>query len=356
MTASAISTVTEPATSTQNEPGRILPGEPSRFDVAVVVTTCNRPDYLPQTLDSVLAQRYEGKVEIVVVDDGSKDHTRSVVEPYVKKYADENGLRVVRYVFQENQGLACARNTGVYQSSAPLICFVDDDDICEPDKLALQTQALAADPQTGLCHTSFRYIDHEGNFTSEAQRLDNPCVGMCVQVLLKELLVISSTVMARREVIAQAAAAEPHGLPYDPRWVRSQDYDFALRMARISRFAYLPVSLLRYRFHSGNIAMSKGNIKRAFGFHCKVQMDFAKRWGGEIGVNEQQAREYVATFLHSRATSCFWKRELDTCGELCDLAGELGVSDDRFKELKEKAQKPAWMYHVKDAVDRWRGK
>ncbi len=342
--------------SMQKVSGRIMPTEPSGFEVAVVVTTCNRPDYLPQTLDSVLSQRYDGKVEIVVVDDGSKDHTRSVVEPYVKKYGDENGVRVVRYVYQENQGLACARNTGVYHSSAPLICFVDDDDICEPDKLAMQTKALAAEPQAGLCHTSFRYIDHEGNFTSEAQRLDNPCVGMCAAVLLKELLVISSTVMARREVIAQAAAAEPHGLPYDPKWVRSQDYDFALRMARISRFAYLPMSLLRYRFHSGNIAMSKGNIKRAFGFHCKVQMDFAKRWGHEIGVDENKAREYVATFLHNRATSCFWKRELDTCGELCDLAGELGVSDARFMELKSKAEKPAWLYQVKDAVDRLRGK
>ncbi|NJL31729.1 MAG: glycosyltransferase family 2 protein, partial [Phycisphaerales bacterium] len=159
-------------------PGRIMPESPSRFDVAVVITTCNRPDYLPQTLDSVLTQNNQGPVEIVVVDDGSKDHTRSVVEPYVQKYGDPNQPRVVRYVFQENQGLACARNTGVYQSTAPLICFVDDDDICEPDKLRLQIQALQADPQAGLCHTSFRYINHEGNFTSEAQRLDNLHRGM----------------------------------------------------------------------------------------------------------------------------------------------------------------------------------
>ena len=333
----------------------ILPNQPSLFDVAVIITTCNRPDYLPQTLDSVLSQNYQGKVEIVVVDDGSKDHTRSVVEPYVQTYRDQSANRVVRYIYQENQGLACARNTGVYHSTAPLICFVDDDDICEPDKLRLQTQAMADDPQAGLCHTSFQYIDAAGRITSAPQRLDNPCVGWCVRVLLKELLVISSTVMAKRQVLAEAAAAEPHGLPYDPQWVRSQDYDFALRMARISKFAYLPVSLLRYRFHSGNIAMSKGNIKRAFGFHCRVQMDFARRWGSEIGVDETVAREYVATFLHNRANSCFWKRELDTCRELCDLAGELNVSDSRFEALRKKASRPVWMYRIKDTVDRMLG-
>jgi glycosyltransferase involved in cell wall biosynthesis len=319
--------------------------------VAVVVTTYNRPDYLPLTLDSILSQSFDGRIELVVVDDGSTDHTAEVVAPYVQRHSNPAGQVTVRYLHQRNRGLAAARNTGFEATTAPLICFVDDDDICEPQKLQSQVAAFD-DPEVGLCHTSFRYIDADGRFIDKGpQRPNNPCAGWCLDVLLNELLVVSSTVMVRRSTLTQAADAEPHGKPYGVQWVRSQDYDMALRMARLCKFAYLNEPLLKYRLHSGNIAMSDGNLKRAFGYHCRVQLDFARRYGREIGVDRAEALRRVGNFLYARAESHFWQRRFKITRELCDLACELGVGDQRFAALSRRAARPAWLYKVKDWLD-----
>lgn len=323
-------------------------------DVAVVITTCNRPAFLPEAIASVLAQRFDGRIELTVVDDGSETSSEPVVRPFVER---GDGHVSVGFIYQENQGLAAARNTGVRHTSAPFIAFLDDDDVFEPDKLRLQVNAMRADPEVGLSHTAFRYVDAGGRFIDDGpQRVDNPCVGRCVDVLLNELMVISSTVLVRRATLLAAAAAEPHGLPYDIRWHRSQDYDMALRVARLSKFAYEPTPQLRYRLHGDNIAMSEGNIKRAFGYHCRVQMDFAARYGHEVGVDASEARRRAGAFLYSRAESFFWRRALRTARELCDLAAELGVADGRFAGLRRRAGRPAWLYRLKDGLDRLRGR
>lgn len=326
----------------------------SGFDAAVIVTAYNRSDFLPETLDSVVNQEFDGRFEVLVVDDASDVDIHPAIEPYLVRFKHDVGPVNVRYVRHEkNLGLAEARNTGIRHTTAPLIAFVDDDDICEPTKLAEQVAVFTADRELGLVHTSFRYVDEHGRFSDDGpQRLNNPCVGRCVDVLLNELRVVSSTVMVRRSAMQAIADAEEHGKPYDPKWVRSQDYNMALRMARLFPFGYVAKPLLRYRLHGGNIAISEGSMKKAFGYHCRVQMDFAEQYGHEIGVDADDARRRVANFLYNRADANFWQRKLRTARELCDLADELGIDDPRFAEVRRKASRPQWIYKMKDAVDR----
>ncbi|MEX0774303.1 MAG: glycosyltransferase [Phycisphaeraceae bacterium] len=328
------------------------------FDVAVIIPTYNRARLIAAALDSVLAQSYPGRIEAAVVDDGSSDDTAAVMQPYLAQYRNEAGKVVIRYTRLEKQGVVTARNTAIAQTTAPLVAFLDSDDYWHADKLRLQIEVLNADAQIGLVHTGFRYVNEAGEMADDGpQRVDNPCHGdrgKCVNVLMDEDLVIFSSVLARRSVIAQAAAAEPHGLPFDPRWTNAQDYDLLLRCARLCAFVYLSAPLTYYRLHGGHGAM--GNFKRAFGFHGRVQLDFAKRWGKDVGIDEADAHRRVAAFLYSRAHSHFWQRRLDVCRQLCDLAEELGVSDERFAELYRKASRPAWMYRVKDRVDRLLGR
>jgi len=323
------------------------------YGVSVVTATYNRSDFLTEALDSVIVQTTPERIEIVVVDDGSIDHTKQVIEPYTKRFNDPAGKVIVRYIYQENQGVAAARNTGIANTTAPYIAFLDDDDMFEPNKLELQLKAMRDDPGVSLSHTSFRYVDKDGGFCDEGpQRVDNPCVGSCVDVLLNELLVICSTVMVRRTTLEQAAAAEPHGLPYDSRMVRwSEDYDLTLRMARLGRFAYIPESMLRYRLHDSNISMSEGNIKQAYAYHCQVQIDFVRRYGHELGIDETEAKRRAAAFLFGRAESAFWQREFPKVKDVCDLAREMGLYDERFADLNQKSSRPAWIYKVKDRVD-----
>ena len=277
----------------------------------------------------------------------------------VKRYL-KNGDKVsdrvsVTYTRLEKEGVVAARNKGIVQTHAPFVAFLDSDDYWHPDKLEKQLEAITRDDNIAVAHTSYRYVDEQGRYCDEgSQRLDNPCVGWCVSELLNEDLVIFSSVLMRRSVIDEAAEAEPHGLPFDPRWTNAQDYDLLLRAAKIGEYAYTPEPLTLYRLHSGHGAM--GNLPRAFGFHCRVQIDFVKRHGQDLGLTSEGARRRAANFIYGRANSAFWQRQLATANQLCQLARELEISDNRFDELERKTSKPGWIYTVKDVFDRLMGR
>jgi glycosyltransferase involved in cell wall biosynthesis len=110
--------------------------------VSVVIPCFNAGSYLAEALDSVFAQRH-GRLEVVVVDDGSTDHSATVAE----SYAD----RIV-YLYQENQGISGARNTGLQAASGTLIAFLDADDIWPAESLAARLAALRANPDAGCIY------------------------------------------------------------------------------------------------------------------------------------------------------------------------------------------------------------
>ncbi len=92
------------------------------MDISIVVPTFNRKNKLKSCLESILGQDYPSeRFEIIVVDDGSTDGTREMVEAFKPFFAH------LRYYFQENLGPAAARNFGVRQSQADIVGFTDDD-------------------------------------------------------------------------------------------------------------------------------------------------------------------------------------------------------------------------------------
>lgn len=103
--------------------------------VSIVVPCFKQAEYLPHTLDSVLAQTY-GNWECVVVDDGSPDDTRQVVEKY-----SLNDSRI-SCISQPNKGLSAARNIGIANTSGKYILPLDADDLIEPEYIELAVQYL----------------------------------------------------------------------------------------------------------------------------------------------------------------------------------------------------------------------
>lgn len=104
--------------------------------LSVVVCTHNRAGILGRCLDSLLAQTLPpGRFEILVVDNASRDDTRSVVR---------HGRRAarVRYLFEPRLGLSRARNTGWREARAPLVAYLDDDAVAAPDWAAAALRAF----------------------------------------------------------------------------------------------------------------------------------------------------------------------------------------------------------------------
>jgi len=110
-------------------------------DFSVVIPTLNRADLLRPLLDSLLMQCADGvEYEILVVDNGSHDRTRAVVEEYAA--ADQRLL----YVYEPRPGVSYARNAGIELARAPIIAFVDDDVEAAPDWLMSLKRAFNEHP------------------------------------------------------------------------------------------------------------------------------------------------------------------------------------------------------------------
>ena len=109
----------------------------STFTVSVVIPAYNIGKLVARAIDSVLAQTHKAD-EIVVVDDGSTDDTADIIKGYGSK---------VKYIYQENLGLAGARNTGIKAARCEWVAFLDGDDEWLPDNLKLQMEVLKRNPQ-----------------------------------------------------------------------------------------------------------------------------------------------------------------------------------------------------------------
>ena len=101
--------------------------------ISVVLPTYNRGRWIARAINSVLSQTYS-YIELIVVDDGSMDDTKEIVESY-------NDTRV-RYIYQENAGACAARNRGIDEARGEYIAFQDSDDEWRKDKLDIQLRAL----------------------------------------------------------------------------------------------------------------------------------------------------------------------------------------------------------------------
>jgi glycosyltransferase involved in cell wall biosynthesis len=105
---------------------------------SVVLPTYNRAHFLPDAIGSVIDQTYR-PVELLVVDDGSTDDTREVVE----ELADRSDAELtIRFLSQSKQGAPAARNLGLLNSRGEFIQFLDSDDIMHPQKLEAQIRIL----------------------------------------------------------------------------------------------------------------------------------------------------------------------------------------------------------------------
>lgn len=122
--------------------------------VSVIIPTYNSEKYLEKTVSSVLAQTYKD-IEIVLVDDCSKDSTREVIERISR--VDKR----VKFIFQKkNGGAAVARNTGINYAEGRYIAFLDSDDTWEPNKIEKQIAILNEGKPFVFC--AYDTVDENG--------------------------------------------------------------------------------------------------------------------------------------------------------------------------------------------------
>ncbi|MBC6610245.1 glycosyltransferase [Hymenobacter sp. BT507] len=214
--------------------------------VSVIIPCYNQAHFLGKALASVQQQSYPA-VEIVLVDDGSTDNTRAVALAYEP---------ALRYVYQDNQGLSAARNTGIRHSTGTYLVFLDADDWLYPQALALNVAHLQQHPHAAFVSGAFtRVFVDENRLQYEAKPID---ADHYLHLLRGNYIGMIAAVLYQRWAFEEVL--------YDPTLRNCEDYDVYLRVARCHPVLHHTEFIAAYRLHttnmSGNIpAMLEGILK-----------------------------------------------------------------------------------------------
>ena len=208
--------------------------------VSVLIPTYNRDEYLAECLDSILEQSLR-PYEVIVVDDGSSDATRQVLNNY------ESGIKIIK---SPNRGKPAALNLGLAAATGKYVWVFDDDDVALLDALERFVAPLEAHPEYGFSYSTFHYTETEpgshriGRIVGESRIPDVESRGFLIPLLESNFLG-GAALFARRACYDEVGG-------FDERLLRSQDYEMAIRIAR--RFTGVRVpgpATFHYRQHPG---------------------------------------------------------------------------------------------------------
>jgi hypothetical protein len=211
----------------------------------------NEERHVRAAIESVQRQTFEA-FELIVIDDASTDRTAEIVRSLA---ADDDRVRYLRA--PTNQGVAAALNRGLDAVRAPLIARMDGDDLCRPERLARQHEALSADPALDVCGSAIRCFDERGEWT-------------VIELVAEDAAIKFGTLL--RWPISPTLA---HGaLMFRARFFAGRRYDTSKRycedaalyldaaLAGPVRFANLPDVLYDYRVHSGSVSVAHQETQR----------------------------------------------------------------------------------------------
>jgi glycosyltransferase involved in cell wall biosynthesis/Tfp pilus assembly protein PilF len=208
--------------------------------VSVIIPAYNSDKYIEQAIESVFKQTFTD-YEVIVIDDGSTDNTRSRLENYRSK---------IRYIYQENQGSAAARNTGISLAKGELVAFLDADDYwLISEKLEEQVACFDEQASLGLINTGWRVIDQEGNQIKTVQPW-HEAPELNLETWLKRKCVRTSGMMIRRKWLDLVGG-------FDEELRQSHDVDLVLRLALAGcKSAWLKKETVGYRQHDSNTTLN----------------------------------------------------------------------------------------------------
>jgi glycosyltransferase involved in cell wall biosynthesis len=217
-------------------PPKQAPVERENPLVSIIVPNFNHARFIGDAIRSVLDQDYRN-FEIVVVDDGSTDDSREVVAQFGRR---------VRYIWQDNQGLSAARNTGIRAAKGALIGLLDADDMYEPAFLSTLVTTLRADPGADGVYCGYRFVDHVNNPLPQIEARHVPD-GDLHRALLDANFLVPEAMLVRRH------CSESVG-PFDENLRACEDWDMWLRITNQYRVIGTTQILTRHRILPGSMS------------------------------------------------------------------------------------------------------
>jgi len=220
--------------------------------VSIIVTAYNYGAYVSQAVESLINQEGDLSLEIIVVDDGSTDDTRSILESYGPS---------IKAIHQANSGVSMARNRGIEAASGNYIGFLDADDYYHSDKLIRQVCCLEKYPEIGWTYCDSILHDEdsaESLLFSERYEyrnrlaLDGPSL---FESLIPANFIPVYAPLIRRKYVESVGS-------FDKRFSGIEDFDYWLRLSAVATAKYLPEPLAGYRWHQNSLGRHLDRMSR----------------------------------------------------------------------------------------------
>lgn len=213
--------------------------------VTVIIPCYNRESYVGKTIESALNQSYPN-IEVIAVDDCSTDSTYEVLKSFGGR------IRVMRQT--ENRGQSAAINMALRLSDGEFVAILDSDDIWDQEKIAFQVDYIAKHPEVGLIYVNGYSMDEDGTIQYKLYRPGHKEENRPELLLLDCYIFLPSCSLVRRSAFDTAGI-------FDETMRSAQDHDMALRLAEVTRFAYVDRPLWYYRKH-GDTQSSRYSARR----------------------------------------------------------------------------------------------
>jgi glycosyltransferase involved in cell wall biosynthesis len=252
--------------------------------VSIVIPLYNQSQFVSGAIHSALNQTFKD-LEVIVVDDGSTDSGCEVVASFGEK---------IKYIYQKNQGLAAARNTGIREAQGDFIGLLDADDQWLPNYLETMISLANQHPEASVYYCCAQSMDLSGK--NQPQLFGGPALSpdQIYPQLLRANFLIPSTILMRRAAVVAA------GL-FDQSLRSCEDWDLWLRMLPQHQFYGTSKCLVKYRLHGNSLSTHTSFMQNA------IQTVIEKNFGPDDGQpqywSQEKRRAYGGVYRYRTLTS-----------------------------------------------------
>lgn len=250
--------------------------------IDIIIPTFNRGLLLKRTLDSILNQKQYPN-NIFVIDDGSTDNTKELVEEY-NKYFNQRNISI-NYIYQDKEGVSVARNRGIILSTSKFIVFLDSDDLLTNNYIETFSNILDKNLPDTICYSSYDIIDIDDKIVKNHHTLG--------KLKYKQGNIFADLQNSNLFIRNLGQAVFPRkifetGLKFDKSLTIGEDWDLLMQIAKNYSFKFIDEHLIQIREHSQNTISNKAKLlSGTIDLYIKwidigVQKKIKKKWGEDI--------------------------------------------------------------------------
>jgi len=249
-------------------------------EISIVMSCYNGERWLSEAIKSVLLQTFQDW-ELVIIDDGSQDGSADMISDFAS--LDRRIIPIAK----QNTGLPDSLNCGIARAQGEWIARLDADDLCEPNRLAVQLSAVKSNPELVFLGSGLIHVDEDNR---EVARYPYPGTHR----LLLHGMLSSGRFPAHSSAFIRAKTLREIG-GYRTRFLRAQDLDLWLRLSVVGKLGAVPDFLVRHRLHEGQVSHWKGGRPRIIYSKAAVISYWLRQKGlkDPISGQEEEFREFL---------------------------------------------------------------